>query len=136
MGRTRNAVMGRINKDGLMGAKGSGMMSTAPIATKKAVVEAMIPDVIEVGLPDDTDTIGTLRIVLAMVADGRTSRRIRAISGQDIRDCRLVNKAMNETGIWNGRGPSPKWWETGGTAMVHDVTRIATICSVLRRSAM
>ena len=121
--RTRNAVMGRVDKSGLMGWGGDGVM---PRDTDTRTAARLVTESFEdlMGRPrtaDDMDDV--CAVILAMVADGRRSRRIAQISGVSPTETARVSAILDDTELWTLRGAPPAaWWQRGPAAFRETVS--------------
>lgn len=126
LGKTRNAVMGRIGRTGLMKMQGSGIVPRGlPAGDIRKAVQATFPDVMGRergnGILDDV-----CAIILAMAADGRRSRRIPNVAGADLSLVRKVDEALTLSGEWPRRGgANPGWWLQGHTEIQRVSNEIA-----------
>lgn len=121
--RTRNSIMGKIDQQDLMGRKGEGLMArTATSGMGHVIAEIASTQAI------DTPAIAcddgeTMRVMLAMIACGRRSRRIPAASGVDRRRCARISDMLHASGTWpTTKGPPWWWWRTGRQAVANTVT--------------
>lgn len=120
LGRPRHAVMGRIDRSGLMGRQGDGIVRPCSADAARHAVNVAIVDY-GTGRGDRRYDL-TCRIVLALVADGRRSRRVAAVSGVDPHTVRHVLDALDRVGLWPRRGAPPaRWWTDGVSRMRRDI---------------
>lgn len=125
IGRTRNAVMGRVNKTGLMGRQGRGIMPTGICDGKVRMgIETMYPQIFDrPRLPGVSDDVAA--VVLAFVASGRECRPVHHVAGVTEIVANEVEACMTDLGIWpRGGCPKPEWWTEGHSAIRRDVDMI------------
>lgn len=123
LGRGRHAVMGAVERNGLMKRQGQGVTRPSPSGIARQAVEAALA---EYGTGrGDADYDLVCRAVLALVADGRRSRRAAAIAGVHPRTMRRIGQALDQ-GLWPPcGGPPAAWWEEGLSRVRRDLRALA-----------
>jgi len=115
----RNAVMGKINRLGLMGRKGEGAMADASddeIRLKLAEILAEAAARDEDGSPRALGMEDELAVAQTAIMVGRRSPRLVTLSCPDPDTARAIVARMDETGIWpEDRGPPASWFSDPGT---------------------
>jgi len=124
IGRSRDAVMGRINKSGLMGRQGKGLMHPCGMDAQRAGVDACLADYDANRRGDDYRDV--CRVFLAMVASGRDGAALAEVSGVPEQRVAAIAGAFEDTRVWRARsGPPASWWTSGPTAVIEDLQRVA-----------
>ena len=115
----RNAVMGKINRLGLMGRKGEGAMADASddeIRLKLAEILAEAAARDEDGSPRALGMEDELAVAQTAIMVGRRSPRLVTLSCPDPDRARAIIARMDETGIWpEDREPPASWFSDPGT---------------------
>lgn len=133
IGRSRDAVMGRINRCGLMKKQRTGMFGTCDLEIVRTAVESGMLDFAKEY--DGENYRQVFRIVLAMVADGRNSKRLVEITGSDASAIDVVSDALNASKLWpeNG-GPPEMWWAEGKTVVRADIMHLSNSVLIERQA--
>lgn len=122
LGRTRHAVMGRVNKTGLMKRQQTGLMQPCDEATSRAGVDAQIGGPIA----GCSHRHRVERVVMAMVADGRQSHRLASIAGVSQKLVDAVSTELSVSHLWPANdGPPQEWWQEGQIRVDADLIRLA-----------
>jgi len=132
---SRNAVMGRLNRLGLMGRKGEGAMASASddeIRLKIAEILAEASARYEDGSPRALGMEDELAVIQTAILVGRRSPRVISLSCTDTAKAKAIVARMGETGIWpEDRGPPAGWFSdpdtTGSACFLVDVMVLAGI---------
>lgn len=127
-GRTRAAVMGRVNRTGLMKRQGEGVMPKGtPVQQVALGIAITFPDITGMNrTPSRKDDVAS--VILAMVADGRRSRRIHSITGLPREVVRDVADALESSGKWPRKGgPEVAWWAHGAGAFRQTVDAVSQV---------
>ena len=133
--RTRNAVMGRVDKSGLMGWGGDGVMPRGTDAGQAArIVTASFRDVMGRSR-NSSGHDDVCAVILAMVADGRRSRRTAEISGVPVGEVDRVSAILDDAGLWTLRGAPPMTWWERGTEAFRETVSIVHRCVELAMAA-
>jgi hypothetical protein len=110
----RNAVMGKINRLGLMGRKGEGAMADASddeVRLKLAGILAEAAARNDDGSPRALGMEDELAVVQTAIMVGRRSPRVAALSCPDPARAGAIIARLDETGIWpEDRGPPAGWF--------------------------
>jgi hypothetical protein len=116
----RNAVMGKINRLGLMGRKGDGAMADASddeVRLKLAEILAEAAARNDDGSPRALGMEDELAVAQTAIMVGRRSPRLVTLSCPDPERARAIVARMDETGIWPAdRGPPARWFSDPETS--------------------
>lgn len=137
---SRNAVMGRLNRLGLMGRKGEGAMADASdhevrLKVAEILAEAAARD--EDGSPRALGMEDELAVVQTAIMVGRRSPRVISLSCTDPAKASAIVARMDETGIWpEDREPPAGWFcDPETTESAGFLLDVMTLAGIFRKRA-
>ena len=132
----RNAVMGKVNRLGLMGRKGEGAMAHATDQEVRLRISEILAESAartEDGSPRAIGVEDELAVVQTAILVGRRSPRLVALACPDPVQAAAIVARMNETGIWpEDQGPPAKWFAESGSGDERFLVDLMVLADVLR----